>query len=191
MNESLESMARHVAALVEDALRTLEERDESFLDEVIRQEEEIHDHQTRIVRHGTKEQAQVACQLERIADQAVLAAQLSHHLLRSPSPEFDPLRCMGRAVQAVVKQSVKAFLDSDAQTMELIRSRMDRLRSYRDVYFQELVDHMMSNPDRMEAALAWNTIVRNLEEMGERAVAIADRVPEPEPAWSFDDFLRS
>jgi phosphate transport system protein len=191
MNETMQFLVRQVSDLVEDALRALDEKDEAILSEVIRQEEEIHEQLRRVVRYERREYAEAAFELERIADHAIFATQLSHFLLRRPSPEIDALQSLARSVQSILKQSMQAWLDRDEAAAILIRSRLERARTYRDVFFQEIVDHMMSNPDEINASLAWNAVVQHWEGIGVRAVAIAERVSELVSDWTFDDFSRS
>lgn len=201
----LETMGRRAASLIGDALRTIEEQDESYLSELARHEEEVHElqdaiHRTALQRAGREDAAflgdalRAASELERVADKAILIAQISHHLVRGPVPDLGNVRQLGSTAQSIVRRAMEGFLRSDADLADSVRGLKDRLETYRNLFFHDLLDLMMTHEEHMAAALAWNLIVRNLEGVGEHAQTIAGLVPVPAASFEddpYDDFLRS
>ena len=115
--------------------------------------------------------------LERMGDQAVNIAEQAQDLLTKPplKPLVDIPR-MAELAQKMVKDSIDAFVNSDAATAQEICKRDDAVDDLNDQVFRELLTYMLSNSTNIERAVDLILVARHLERIADHATNIAEEV---------------
>jgi phosphate transport system protein len=191
--EKLVRMGRLAESMIQTALRTLIERNESLCDAVNRKEEEVNDLQIEIDDRAVKLTAlqqpvasdvrflfmasRIATELERIADQAVNICENAHHVLNAPplKPLVDLPR-MGEIAEKMVRDGLEALVAKDCDLANRVLEEEEKVDAFRNQIFRVLLTYMMADPGTIERALALILISRNLERVGDHATNIAEEV---------------
>jgi phosphate transport system protein len=191
--EKLVRMGRVAESMIQMALRTLIERNESLSDEVSRKEEEVNLLQMEIDDRAVKLTAlqqpvggdvrflfmasRIATELERIGDQAVNICQNVHHVLKAPplTPLVDLPR-MGEIAEGMVRNSLEALVARDCALADRVLDDEKEVDAFRDHIFRVLLTYMMADPRTIERSLGFILISRNLERVGDHATNIAEEV---------------
>jgi phosphate transport system protein len=191
--EKLVRMGRTAESMIQMALRTLIERDESLAAEVSRREDEVNELQMEIDDRAVKLTAlqqpvgsdvrflfmasRIASELERIGDQAVNISQNVHHLLKAPplKPLVDLPR-MGEIAELMVRNSIEALVARDCHLANHVLDDEREVDAFRDQIFRVLLTYMMADPGTIERALGLILISRNLERVGDHATNIAEEI---------------
>jgi phosphate transport system protein len=115
--------------------------------------------------------------LERIADQTVSIALRAQTLITQPEvkPLIDIPR-MARLAQEMVRKSLDAFVERDAELARRVIDADDDVDSLRDQVFRELLTYMMADTATIPRALALILVSRNLERIADHATNIAEDV---------------
>jgi len=191
--EKLVRMGRTAESMIQMALRTLIERDESLAAEVSRREEEVNELQMEIDDRAVKLTAlqqpvgadvrflfmasRIATELERIGDQAVNISENVHHVLKAPplKPLVDLPR-MGEIAEQMVRQSLEALVTRDCRLAHQVLNDEKDVDAFRNQIFRVLLTYMMADPGTIERALGLILISRNLERVGDHATNIAEEI---------------
>jgi phosphate transport system protein len=186
-----------MAALTEDAISlsisSLKDRKEELAQKVLEQEEEINlldvemDDLCLTILARQQPMAsdlrflasvfRISSELERIADQAVNIAQRSLELLKSPTlkPLIDIPR-MAQMAQKMVKDSIDAFIQKDADLAKNVCERDDEVDELNDQIFRELLTYMMQDTSSIKRAVDLILIGRHLERIADHATNISEDV---------------
>jgi phosphate transport system protein len=115
--------------------------------------------------------------LERIGDTAVNICERVLELNQEPQlkPYID-LPTMASIVQTMVKESLDAFVKEDVQLALKVTQDDERVDSYLDQIFRELLTYMMQDARTISRATRLLFISKNLERMADHAVNIAELV---------------
>ncbi len=115
--------------------------------------------------------------LERMGDLAVNIAQRTLDLLKEPllKPLIDIPR-MAELAQAMVKDSLDAFVRHDAELAREICRRDDDVDRLNDQVFRELLTYMLQDPRSIERAVGLILVGRHLERIADHATNIAEDV---------------
>jgi phosphate transport system protein len=115
--------------------------------------------------------------LERIGDLAVNIAEASARYLALPpvKPLLDLPR-MADIAQRMLRDALDAFVKRDTDLAQSVLNRDDELDELKTQIFRELMTYMISDPARIEAALALILVSRHLERIGDHATNIAEDV---------------
>ncbi|MBI3329763.1 MAG: phosphate signaling complex protein PhoU [Nitrospinae bacterium] len=115
--------------------------------------------------------------LERIGDQAVSIALRARSLITQPlvKPLIDIPR-MASLAQGMVRQSLDAFVQRDADLARRVIESDDEVDNLRDQVFRELLTYMMGDPTTVPRALNLILISRHLERIADHATNIAEDV---------------
>ena len=115
--------------------------------------------------------------LERMGDLAVNIAQRTLDLLKEPllKPLIDIPR-MAELAQAMVKDSLDAFVRHDAELARGICRRDDDVDRLNDQVFRELLTYMLQDPRSIERAVGLILVGRHLERIADHATNIAEDV---------------
>jgi phosphate transport system protein len=115
--------------------------------------------------------------LERIGDMAVNICERVLELNQEPQlkPYID-LPSMASIVQTMVKESLDAFVKEDVQLALKVTQDDERVDSYLDQIFRELLTYMMQDARTISRATRLLFISKNLERMADHAVNIAELV---------------
>jgi phosphate transport system protein len=175
------------------SVASLKGRDEALAHQVLEDEAlvnameiEVDDHATRLLalhqpvacdlRYLTAA-LKINTDLERIGDLATTIARRSLSLLESPpvKPLVD-IPMMGQLVEAMLAQSLRAFVDRDEELARQVLAADDAVDSLRDSVTRELVDLMKHEPDTIERSVDLIFIARSLERIADHATNIAEDV---------------
>ncbi len=115
--------------------------------------------------------------LERIGDTAVNICERVLELNQEPQlkPYID-LPTMAAIVQTMVKESLDAFVKEDVQLALKVTQDDEKVDSYLDQIFRELLTYMMQDARTISRATRLLFIAKNLERMADHAVNIAELV---------------
>lgn len=115
--------------------------------------------------------------LERIGDTAVNICERVLELNQEPQlkPYID-LPTMASIVQTMVKESLDAFVKEDVQLAMKVTQDDEKVDSYLDQIFRELLTYMMQDARTISRATRLLFIAKNLERMADHAVNIAELV---------------
>jgi phosphate transport system protein len=191
--EKLMVMGSLAESMIQAALRTLIERDETLCEEVHRREMEVNELQIEVDDRAVKLTAlqqpvgtdvrflfmasRIASELERIGDQAVNICQNAHHVLGAPplKPIVD-LPMMGDIAERMVRDSLESLVRKDCSLANHVLEEEKKVDAFRDQIFRILLTHMMADPGTIQRALGLILISRNLERVGDHATNIAEEV---------------
>ena len=191
--EKLMMMGSLAESMIQAALRTLIERDETLCEEVHRREMEVNELQIEVDDRAVKLTAlqqpvgtdvrflfmasRIASELERIGDQAVNICQNAHHILEAPplKPIVD-LPMMGDIAERMVRDSLESLVRKDCSLANHVLEEEKKVDAFRDQIFRILLTHMMADPGTIQRALSLILISRNLERVGDHATNIAEEV---------------
>jgi phosphate transport system protein len=119
----------------------------------------------------------IVTDLERIGDQAVNIAERVIELNREPQlkPYIDLPRMAARA-QAMVKESLDAFVARDTELARRVRAEDDEVDALKEQIFRELLTFMMEDPRSIPRAIRLILISRCMERVADHATNIAEMV---------------
>ncbi|HLA38112.1 MAG TPA: phosphate signaling complex protein PhoU [Candidatus Brocadiales bacterium] len=193
LKERLLYMGSMAQGMIRVAIKGLVERDETILEEVFKNEEEVNHLQIEIDDMAMKLLAlrqpmaidlrfiaasiKINSELERIADQAVNVCQNTQVLLKYPllKPLIDIPR-MAEIAQKMLNDSLEAFVNRDPDEAQATLAEDDKLDSLKDQLFRELLTYMISDPSTIQRALCLILISRNLERIGDHATNVCEDV---------------
>jgi phosphate transport system protein len=179
------NIGRSVASLMESdetaALRVL--ADEALINAL---EIEIDDHATmllalhqpvaRDLRYITAA-LKINTDLERMGDLATTIARRSLSLVRRPAgAALCDLPLMAQLSQAMLAQSLRAFVDRDPELAREVLASDDAVDALRDSITGELIAIMQQEPRSIEPGVDLIFIVRSLERIADHATNIAEDV---------------
>ncbi len=116
-------------------------------------------------------------ELERMGDLAVNVAEQA--LILNPLPPLKPLidiPRMARLAQAMVRDSINAFINKDEALARSVCERDDQVDDLDEQIFRELLTYMMEDPAAITRAVALILVSRNLERMADHATNVGEDV---------------
>jgi phosphate transport system protein len=199
-HEELEALKQTLLAmggLVEDQIRhvmqALVDRDDALASEVIERDRQVNAYDVEVDAQCVELLAlhqpaagdlrfittamKIVTDLERIGDQAVNIAQRAIELNREPQlkPYIDLPRMAARA-QAMVKESLDAFVARDTALARQVRAEDDEVDALKEQIFRELLTFMMEDPRCIPRAIRLILISRCMERVADHATNIAEMV---------------
>jgi phosphate transport system protein len=119
----------------------------------------------------------ITSDLERIADNAVNIAERAVELNEEPllKPYIDIPR-MSRIVQAMVRDTIDAFVNEDVMLAKDVIKRDDSVDDLNEMVWKELMFIMMQDPSTVSRAVKITYISKYLERIGDHATNIAETV---------------
>ena len=199
-HEELEALKQTLLAmggLVEDQIRwvmtALLERDDEQARDVIDRDHQVNAYENEIDEKCVELLAlhqpaagdlrfittamKIVTDLERIGDQAVNIAQRALELNREPQlkPYIDLPR-MAEKAQAMMKESLDAFVSRDASLARRVRGQDEAVDALNHQIFRELLTFMMEDPSTIPRAIRLILIARFLERVADHATNIAEMV---------------
>lgn len=193
LREKLMNMAALTEETINLAITGLKERDEDTANKVFDMEEKINildveidqlcmellalkQPMARDLRFITSIN-RIGSELERIADQSVNIAERSLQLLKLPAlkPLIDIPR-MACLAQDMVRDSINAFVNRDADLAIDVCQRDDEVDNLNDQVFRELLTYMMQDAKNIERALDLILVGRHLERIADHATNISEDV---------------
>jgi len=193
VKEKLLRMASLVEESIAQAIQGLKEEREDLPREVLRREDEVNSLDVEVDTLGLKLLAlnqplavdlrfissvlRIGRDLERMGDLAVNIAERTLDIIRFPrlKPLIDIPR-MADAAQKMVRDSLTAFIEKNADLARDICRRDDEVDQLNDQVFRELLTYMMQDPSSISRAVDLILVSRNLERIADHATNIAEDV---------------
>ncbi|WP_343078966.1 phosphate signaling complex protein PhoU [Ostreiculturibacter nitratireducens] len=200
-DRDLEEMQAHVLkmgglveAAIVDAAQALETRDEELAEKVRKGdklidalEEQVNEEAARVIalRAPTASDLRtvltvlkIAASLERVGDYAKNMAKRSNVLVHMPVVEGSggAIRRMAKAVEAMLKDALDAYVHRDLALAEDVRQRDQDVDQMYNALFREFLTHMMEDPRNITACMHLHFIAKNIERMGDHVTTIAEQV---------------
>jgi len=119
----------------------------------------------------------VAIEMERMGDHAAGIAQLA--IKFSDQPMLKPLIDIPRMAdiaQAMLHDSIQAFMTDDVAMAKAIAQRDDELDQIYDQILRELLTYMMEDPRSIQRATYLLWVAHGLERIGDRVTNIGERI---------------
>jgi phosphate transport system protein len=191
LKRQLIKMSAFAETMINDALKVLVNRDDSFAPAVRQHEQQVNLMQIEIDEQCLElialhqpaagdlrfimGAAKTNSELERLADQAVTICNRARQLLGSPQlKQFDIITHMAAVAKEMLRDSLHAFLDNDACKAHIVLERDDELDALKVEVTTELTDYMTKDPSTVERAITILLIARSLERIGDHATNIAE-----------------
>lgn len=193
LKQTLLRMAGKAEAMIHKSVQALVQRDMSLSDEIPHIEDEVNRLQLEIDDRAFKLLAlrqpmahdlrliiaamKISGDLERIADQAVNIQENTKILLQFPllKPLID-IPKMAEIATAMLRDSLDAFVESDAAKARDIVTRDDEVDGLKNQVFRELLTYMISDPRTIQVGLQLILVARHLERIADHATNIAEDV---------------
>ncbi|MEO6213192.1 MAG: phosphate signaling complex protein PhoU [Vicinamibacterales bacterium] len=115
--------------------------------------------------------------LERVGDLAInIAEAVTRYLKHPPVKELIDIPRMATIAQAMLRDSLDAYVRRDIAMAEAVLNEDDALDALKTQVFRELLTYMLSDPTKIEPSLDLILISRHLERIGDHATNIAEDV---------------
>src|SRR3989475_3893779 len=193
LKEKLLVMSYKAEFMVFDSIRSFMDRRPGLAEEVIKRDDEIDQLELEIDNLCYKILAlkqPVACDLrfiatalkivkdlERIGDIAVNIAERVLELIQEPEWKRPiDLQIMADAAQKILKESLDAFVNSDAEFAEKIVLKDKLVDAMYEQTFRKALSYMLEDPRSISRALKLIFIAKHLERVGDHAANIAEMV---------------
>ncbi len=178
---------------IDEAMEALVSKDEKLADEVIARDRKLDALEIEIDKLAIRVIAlrapmaddlreiigalKIASALERIGDYAKNIAKRAARI--EQRGRFEPLTllpAMAEIAREMVHDVMTAFAARDAEAAADILKRDDKVDSFYNSIFRNLVSHMMENPSSISSAAQLLFVARNLERIGDHCTNIAETV---------------
>src|SRR5438477_3508888 len=195
--EALQGRLLEMGGLAEErvraAVQSLGDRDIAAIDRVLRGDEPINELHVEIDNRCFKLLAlhqpmatdlrsivaavKINTDLERVGDLAVnIAEAATRYAQHAPVKRLIDIPQMARVAQAMLRDSLDAFVRLDTELAQHVLNEDDKLDALKTQIFRELLTYMLQDPSTIEPALDLILISRHLERIGDHATNIAEDV---------------
>ncbi|MEW6456485.1 MAG: phosphate signaling complex protein PhoU [Acidobacteriota bacterium] len=186
-------MASLAESMIHNSIKSLVEKDDSFLKDVYIKEDEVNRLHIEIDERSLKllalhqpaaadlrfilAAAKINTDLERMADQAINISESVQFLITQPQlkPLIDIPR-MTQIAEEMVRESIDSFIRKDIDNARRILKRDDEVDALKNQVFNELLVYMISDSSTIKRALNLILISRHLERIADHATNIAEDV---------------
>ena len=186
-------MSHKAEQMISDAIRALVERKLSVAEDVIIRDDELDKleievddlcyailaleqpvaRDLRFIATAMK----IVKDIERIGDIAVNIAERSRELIQEPElKRLVDLPIMAEAAQKILKESLDAFVNSDADLAEKVITNDNVVDDLYEQIFRELLTYMLEDPRAISRAIKLIFIAKHLERVGDHSANIAEMV---------------
>jgi phosphate transport system protein len=193
LKDKLLLMSHHAEKMIADAIRALVERRPSLAEEVIKSDDEMDQleldidnlcyeilaleqpvaRDLRFIATALK----IVRDIERIGDIAVNIAERANELIQEPEMKrLIDLPIMAEAAQRILKESLDAFVNYDAELAEKVIRDDSFVDDCYEQIFRELLTYMMEDTKYISRALKVIFIAKHLERVGDHSANIAEMV---------------
>lgn len=193
LKDKLLLMGYHAERMIADAIRALVERRPSLAEEVIDADDTLDQLEKEIdtlcyevlaleqpVARDLRFIAtalKIVRDIERIGDIGVNIAERAAELIREPElKRMIDLPIMADSSQRILKESLDAFVNSDAELAEKVIRDDKFIDACYEQMFRELLTYMMEDTHNISRALKLLFIAKHLERVGDHSVNIAEMV---------------
>ena len=196
--EAISTLIVRMGGLVEEAIlraaQSLSDRDVDLAEEVRRADKAIDALELRINEEAARTIAlrapvskdlrsiltvlRLAASLERIGDYAKNIAKRTSALVEMASVEGSDaaLRRMAREVQAMLRDTLDAYVRGDADLAEEVRQRDQEVDQMYNALFREFLTYMMEDPRNITACMHLHFMAKNIERIGDLTTNMAEQV---------------
>ena len=193
LKERLLLMSHHAEQMVADSIHALVERRPSLAQDVIQRDDALDRleievdnlcyeilaleqpvaRDLRFIATALK----IVRDIERIGDIAVNIAERAAELLQEPElKRLIDLSLMADSAQRILKNSLDAFVNSDAELAEKVIQDDTAIDDVYEQILRELLTYMMEDPRTISRALKLIFIAKHLERVGDHSANIAEMV---------------
>ena len=175
------------------SMRSLEERDSSLAERVIREDDAIDVMEVELDQlcvdvlvlkqpaasdlRFVVSVARTAPMVERIGDHAVNIAK--HCLVLNNEPQFDAgldLTRMSTKVQEMLIDGLDAFTSGDPEKARATIERDDEIDSLYDLFYSDLIAAMGRDPSLVERGVQWLFVIKHLERIADYVTNICEQI---------------
>jgi phosphate transport system protein len=193
LKDKLLMMSHHAERMIAESIRSLVDRRPSLADEVVNSDDTLDKYEIEIdnlcyeilaleqpvardLRFLTTA-LKIVRDIERIGDIAVNIAERSRELIQEPElKRLIDLPLMAEAAQRILKDSLDAFVNSDAELAERVIRDDQMIDAMYEQIFRELLTYMMEDTSYISRALKLIFIAKHLERVGDHSANIAEMV---------------
>src|SRR5262249_9695422 len=193
LKDKLLLMSHKAEQMISDSIRALVERKPSLAEDVIQRDDELDKleisidelcyavlaleqpvaRDLRFIATALK----IVRDIERIGDIAVNIAERAVELIQEPElKRLIDLPIMADAAQRILKDSLDAFVNSDAELAEKVIRDDTVIDGLYEQMPRELLTYMMEDPHTISRALKLIFIAKHLERVGDHSANIAEMV---------------
>ena len=193
LKEMLIRMATAVETSISKSIDALVGCNDALADEVIRMDDEINELEIRIDEQCLKLLAlqqpmavdlrfvtsamKINNDLERMGDHSVNIAQRAQMLnAMRPLKVAKNVTKIAPIVQKMVRDSIQAFVDEDADMAQRICIRDDEVDEFDELFFRELLTLMINNKKTISRSIDLMLVSKNLERIADLSTNIAEEV---------------
>ncbi|KCV83664.1 phosphate transport system protein [Actibacterium atlanticum] len=196
--EAIQALIMKMGGLAEaailDAAKSLERRDEELAEKVTRGdaaidalEEQVNEECARLLALRQPQAGdlrtvltvmKISSNLERVGDYAKNLAKRTSVLvqLQPIDGAGGAIRRMAKTVEGMLKDSLDAYIQRDAELAEDVRQRDHDVDQMYNALFREFLTFMMEDPRNITACMHLHFIAKNIERMGDHATSISEQV---------------
>jgi len=193
LKDKLLLMSHKAEQMISDSIRSLVDRRPSLAQEIIRRDDEIDKleievdelcyeilaleqpvaRDLRFIATAMK----IVKDIERIGDIAVNICERAMELIQEPElKRLVDLPIMAEAAQKILKESLDAFVNSDAELAERVIFNDNVLDDLYEQIFIELLTYILEDPRSISRAIKLIFIAKALERVGDHSANIAEMV---------------
>jgi phosphate transport system protein len=193
LKDRLLTMSHKAEIMISDSIRALVDRRPTLAEEVIKRDDELDRLEIQIdnlcyevlaleqpVARDLRFIAtalKIVKDLERIGDIAVNIAERALELIQEPElKRIVDLPIMADAAQTILKESLDAFVNSDAELAERVITHDNVVDDLYEQIFRELLTYMLEDPRSISRAIKLIFIAKHLERVGDHSANIAEMV---------------
>jgi phosphate transport system protein len=193
LKDRLLTMSHKAEIMISDSIRALVDRRPTLAEDVIKRDDELDRLEIQIdnlcyevlaleqpVARDLRFIAtalKIVKDLERIGDIAVNIAERALELIQEPElKRIVDLPIMADAAQTILKESLDAFVNSDAELAERVITHDNVVDDLYEQIFRELLTYMLEDPRSISRAIKLIFIAKHLERVGDHSANIAEMV---------------
>jgi phosphate transport system protein len=193
LKDKLLLMCHHAEQMIAESIQALVERRPTLAEEVIKRDDSLDKLEVEIdnlcyqilaleqpVARDLRFIAtalKIVKDIERIGDTGVNIAERAIELIEEPElKRLIDLRLMADAAQRILKESLDAFVNSDAEQAEKVIADDQLIDDLYEQIFRELLIYMMEDTRYISRALKLIFIAKHLERVGDHSANIVEMV---------------
>ena len=193
LKDKLLLMSHQAEQMIADAIRALVERRPTVAEEVIARDDTLDQLELEIdtlcyeilaleqpVARDLRFIAtalKIVRDIERIGDTAVNIAERARELIQEPElKRLIALPLMADAAQRILKESLDAFVNEDAEQAEKVVAADHEIDDLYEQIFRELLTYMIEDTRNISRAIKLIFIAKHLERVGDHSANIAEMV---------------
>ncbi len=115
--------------------------------------------------------------LERMGDHSVNIADCIKYVIEAPAiDQITNIWTMAKIVKEMLRDSVQSFIDNDAVKAQKVCERDSVVDAMRNETIRILLTHMLQEPKKIESAIQYMLVAKNLERIADLSTNICEDV---------------